>query len=95
MGGKGLFRVRVKFAGVRVALDGGVELLGIKSLEPGTKPCQLARGELLNGLLDILGGIHGQNIALTWETEKSPWREPTCPPKLFERKLEGVIRGLG
>jgi hypothetical protein len=69
--GKGLFRVCVKFAGARVALDGGVELLGIKGLEPGTKPRQLARGELINGLLDILGGSHGQNIAFTRETEKS------------------------
>jgi hypothetical protein len=37
---KGLFRVRVKFAGARVALYGGVELLGIKGLEPGVKARQ-------------------------------------------------------
>jgi hypothetical protein len=42
--GKGLVRARVKFAGARVALDGGVELLGIKGFEPGTKACQLAPG---------------------------------------------------
>ncbi len=69
--GKGLFRERVEFTGARVSLDGGVELLGIKGLEPGTKPRQLVWGELLNGFLDILGGSHGQNIAFTRETEKS------------------------
>ena len=71
MSGKGLFRVRVKFAGARVALDSGVELLGIECLEPGTKPRQLACGELLNGFLDIFGGSHEQSIAFTRGTEKT------------------------
>ena len=69
MSSKGLVRVRVKLAGARVTLDGGVELLGIKGFEPGTKAGQLARRELLNGFLDILGGRHGQNISFTQETE--------------------------
>ena len=70
MSGKGLFRMRVKFAGACIARDGGVELLGIKGFEPGTKARQLARGELFNGFLDILGGRHGQNIAFRLEIEK-------------------------
>ena len=71
MGGKGLFRVRVEFAGACVARDGGVELPGIKGFEPGTKARQLARGELLNGFLDILGGRHEQNIAFALEQKRS------------------------
>jgi len=70
VGGKRLVRMRVKFAGACVALDGGVELPGIKGFEPGTKARQLARGKLLNDFLDILGGRHGQNIAFAEQTEK-------------------------
>ena len=68
--GKGLFRVRVKFAGARVALDGGVELPGIKGLTRRESAPAL-QGELLNGLLDILGGRHGQNIAFRQEAERA------------------------
>jgi hypothetical protein len=68
VGGKRLVRMRVKFAGARIAFDGGVELPNIKGFEPGTKARQLTRGELLNRFLDILGGRHGQSIAFTQET---------------------------
>ena len=63
--------MRVKFAGACVSLNGGVELLGIKGLEPGAKPRQLAWGELFDGLFDILGGSRGQNIAFVRETERA------------------------
>jgi hypothetical protein len=89
--GKGLVRVRVKFAGARVALDGGVELLGIKGFEPGTKARQLARRELLNGFLDILGGSHGQNIAFALETEK----ERAGPLAGLNPDLSGDAEGAG
>jgi uncharacterized protein (UPF0335 family) len=92
--GKGLFRVCVKFAGVRVSLDGGVELFGIKCLEPGAKPRQLARGELLNGFLDILGGSHGHNIAFTQETEKSAQGRSADPVGFPTRALPGLTHWL-
>ena len=59
MGGKSLLRVRVKFAGSSVALDGGVELLRLEDLEPRAKPSQLARCKLFDGLFDFFGGGHG------------------------------------
>ncbi len=63
-------RERVKFAGARVSFDGGVELLGIKGLEPGTKPRQLAWGELPNGFSDILGGCHGAEHSIHMGSRK-------------------------
>ena len=56
---------RVKLARLRVALDRGIEFARVESLEPGTKPRQLLRGKLLNGLFDVFGGGHPKNIAFT------------------------------
>lgn len=64
---KSLVSVRVKLARLRVALDRGIELLRVESLEPGAKPRQLLRGELFNCLLDVFGGGHVQHIALIEE----------------------------
>jgi len=61
---KSLVSVRVKLARLRVALDRGIELLRVESLEPGAKPRELSRGELFNGLLDVFSGGHVQDIAL-------------------------------
>ena len=49
MGGKGLFRVRVKLAGADVPLDGGIKLLRVECLEPGAKPRQLVGCKLFDG----------------------------------------------
>ena len=65
MGGKRFFGKGIKFAGTRVPLDRGVELRRIESLEPRTKPRQLARGELFDGFLDVFGGGHLGDIAST------------------------------
>ena len=37
---------RIKLAGLGVTLDRGIELPGVKRLEPRAEPRQLARGEL-------------------------------------------------
>ena len=58
MRGKGFLRVRIKLAGTDVPLNRGVELRRVEGLEPGAKPRELARGELLNGFLDVFGGGH-------------------------------------
>lgn len=64
---KSLVSERVKLARLRVALDRGIERLRVESLEPGAKPRELSRGELFNGLLNIFGGVHAQDIALVEE----------------------------
>ena len=56
--GKGFFRKCIKLAGVGVTLDRGVELPGAEEFEPRAKPRQLARGKLLDGILDFFGGGH-------------------------------------
>ena len=61
--GKGFICERVKLAGADIPLDGRVELLRVEDLEPGTKPRELARGELLNGFLDVFGSGHVGDIA--------------------------------
>ena len=68
---KGLIGECVELACLRVALDRGIELSRVESLEPGAKPRELSRGELFNGLLDVLGGGHAQDIALVEEARKS------------------------
>jgi hypothetical protein len=63
------FRMRIKLAGVLVPLNGGIELRGIKGLEPCAKPRQLARGKLFDGFFDVFGGGHVRDIAFApgWE----------------------------
>jgi hypothetical protein len=70
--GKSFFRMGVKFASARVSLDGGIELLGIKGLEPGAKPRQFVRGELLNGFLDIFGCRHKTEHSIHAGNRKEP-----------------------
>jgi hypothetical protein len=62
--------MRIKLAGAGVPLNNGVELPRVECLEPGAKPCELARGELFNGFLDIFGGGYVGDIALARGTEK-------------------------
>jgi hypothetical protein len=59
--------VRIKLAGLGVALDRGVELLRVECLESGAKPRQLPRGELFNGFLDVFGDGHTKEIAFAGE----------------------------
>jgi hypothetical protein len=59
---KGFFRMRIKLAGARVPLNGGVELLGVESLEPRAKPRKLARGKLFDCFFDVFGGGHIRHI---------------------------------
>jgi hypothetical protein len=70
MGGESLVRQRIKLPGARVPLDGGIELLRVESLKPGTKPRKLARGELFDGFLDVFGGGHTEFIAVGQNGEK-------------------------
>jgi len=60
----------IKLAGADVPLNRGVELGSVEGLEPGTKACQLARGKLLDGFLDVFGGGHVGNIAFVPVMEK-------------------------
>jgi len=68
--GKGFIRMRIKLAGARVPLDGGVELLRVECREPGAKPRQLARGKLFDGFFDVFGGGHVQTYSIDARTVK-------------------------
>ena len=70
MCGKGFIRARIELAGLGVALDRSVKLLRIERLEPSTKPRQLARVELFDGLFNVFGGGHDGDIALPREAQK-------------------------
>jgi hypothetical protein len=70
MGGKGLFGLRIKLAGLGIAFDGAIELLRFKGFKPCAKPCELARGKLFNGFFNVFGGSHVGNIAFACESEK-------------------------
>jgi hypothetical protein len=70
MCGKGFIRARIELAGVSVALDRSVKLLGIERLEPRTKSRQLARVELFDGFFNVFGSGHGRDIALPREAQK-------------------------
>ena len=70
MCGESFFRMRIKLDGAGVSLSGGVELHGIKGLEPRAKPRQLARGKLSNGFLDVFDRGHARNLALGQGAEK-------------------------
>ena len=67
MRGNRFFRMRVKLAGVRVSLNGSVELGRLECLEPLAKASKLTGGELFNGFLDFLDGGHAGGIALRSE----------------------------
>ena len=60
----------VEFSGVRIVLNGGVEPIGVKHLEPCTETCQLPRVQLLDGFFDVFGGRHIRNIASARRREK-------------------------
>ena len=63
----------IKLAGLHVALDRGIELPCVESLEPGAKSCQLLRGQLFDSFLDVFGCGHAQNITFVREARKSGW----------------------
>src|SRR3984893_1721574 len=65
--GQGFIRMRIKLAGLGVALDRGVKLPRIEFLEPRAKPRQLARGKLFDGFLDVFCGGHAGDIAVGCE----------------------------
>jgi len=55
---------------VRLLSMGIASLHPSYGLEPRAKPRQLARGKLLDGLLDVFGGGHVRYIALARRAEK-------------------------
>ena len=69
--GKGFIRMRVKLAGADIPLNGGVESLCVKHLEPGAKPRKLARGKLFDGFLDVFGGGHVRDIAFARDRKRA------------------------
>jgi hypothetical protein len=92
----GLVRERIELASARVALNGGVKLLGVEGLEPGTKSRQLARRKLFDGFLDVFGGSHGGTIAVGRFAQKgrddqrpqNSWE--SAPRPNWARKARGV-----
>ena len=80
----------VEFSGVHIVLNGGVEPIGVKHLEPCTETCQLPRVQLLDGFFDVFGGRHMRNIASVRRYEKvgvnadgriTPARSPAAAPR--------------
>ena len=67
---EGLFGKCIEFSGVRIALNGCVEPIGVKYLEPRAETGQLTRVQLLDGLFDVLGGRHARDIAPVRRREK-------------------------
>ena len=70
---KGFLCECVEFSGARIVLNGGVEPIGVKHLEPCTETCQLLRVQLLDGFFDVFGGHHIPNIASVRRREKGAW----------------------
>ena len=67
---EGFFCKCIEFSGVRIVLNGGVEPIGVKHLEPCAETCQLPRVQLLDGFFDVFGGRHMRNIASVRRYEK-------------------------
>ena len=59
---KGFLCECVEFSGVHIVLNGGVEPIGVKHLEPCAETCQLPRVQLLDSFFDVFGS-HVSNIA--------------------------------
>ena len=62
----------IELSGRRIAGNRRVETFGIEDLEPGTKPRQLGRGELFNGLSDVFCSGHdrGKSIMHTRDCQR-------------------------
>ena len=65
-----LFCKCIEFSGVGIVLDGRVEPIGVKHLEPCAETCQLPRIQLLDGFFDVFGGRHMTDIASERRREK-------------------------
>ena len=63
----------VEFSGVRIALNGGVEPIGVKHLEPCAETCQLPRVQLLDGFFDVFGGRHIKEYSIRAAPRKGAW----------------------
>jgi len=61
---EGFLRKCVELAGDCISLDGCVESISVKHLEPGAKTRQLPGGQLLDGFFDVFSGCHFSNLAL-------------------------------
>jgi hypothetical protein len=81
----------VEFSGVHIVLNGGVEPIGVKHLEPRTETCQLPRLQLLDGFFDVFGARHIGNIASArrrekaWECRQNTWSRPARSPGATRR----------
>jgi hypothetical protein len=70
MGREGFLRKPIELSSRGIALNGSVEPVGVKNLEPCTETCQLPRIQLLNGFFDVFSGRHMRNIASVRRYEK-------------------------
>jgi hypothetical protein len=68
--GESFICMRIKPAGLSVALDRGVKLARVKGLEPRAKSRELARGKLFDGFLDVFSGGHARDIAFARGAQK-------------------------
>ena len=73
MGREGFLCKAIELSSRGIALNGGVEPIGVKHLEPCTETCQLPRVQLLDGFFDVFGGHHIRNIASVRRREKGAW----------------------
>ena len=67
MRGESFIRMRIKPAGLGVALDRGVKLARVECLEPRAKSRQFMRGKPFDGFLDVFSGGHAGDIAFARE----------------------------
>jgi hypothetical protein len=89
---KGFLCECVEFSGVHIVLNGGVEPIGVKHLEPCTETCQLPKVQLLDGFFDVFGGHHISNIASARRREKVPGnagRTPGLDPPAHREQRAG------
>jgi hypothetical protein len=67
---EGLFGKCIEFSGACIVLNGRVEPIGVKYLEPGTQTGQFPRFQLLDGFFDVFGSRHAGDIAPVRRREK-------------------------
>jgi hypothetical protein len=88
MGREGFLRKPIELSSRGIALNGSVEPVGVKNLEPCTKACQLSGGQLRDSLFNVFGVCHARDIAPVRFRESvnadgsiTPARSPAAAPR--------------
>jgi hypothetical protein len=78
MGREGFLGKLIELSSRGIALNGGVEPVGVKNLEPCTKACQLSGGQLRDSLFNVFGVCHARDIApVRFRESENAERTPT------------------